>query len=104
MEASKYTLTIRGVSGDASDLTGYNSFLGYHKNTKFSTYDQDNDKASGHCSTRHGRVGWWFNNCYYTLLTGNYKFTKGFYPGEISWYYPKEVEPEFVEMMMRRKL
>ncbi|XP_066930198.1 fibrinogen-like protein A [Clytia hemisphaerica] len=101
-EASKYTLTISGVSGDAPHSTGSLSFLVYHNNMKFSTYDQDNDKASGHCSTHYGRVGWWFNGCYRTLLTGNYKFTKG--NGEIYWYLYPKVQPEFVEMMMRRKL
>uniref|UniRef100_A0A7M5VAD4 Fibrinogen C-terminal domain-containing protein n=2 Tax=Clytia hemisphaerica TaxID=252671 RepID=A0A7M5VAD4_9CNID len=100
-EASKYTLKISSVSGNASHLTG---FLGRHNNMKFSTYDQDNDNYFGHCSTYYGRVGWWFNDCYTTLLTGDYKFTKGTSNGEISWYNGKEVEPEFVEMMTRRKL
>uniref|UniRef100_A0A7M5VEM3 Fibrinogen C-terminal domain-containing protein n=1 Tax=Clytia hemisphaerica TaxID=252671 RepID=A0A7M5VEM3_9CNID len=104
-EASKYTLKISGVSGNASVLTGSYSFLGQHNNMKFSTYDQDNDKnSSGHCSAGYGRVGWWFNSCYSTLLTGNYKFTKGTGNGEISWYNGKDIEPEFVELMMRRNL
>ncbi|XP_066920105.1 fibrinogen-like protein A [Clytia hemisphaerica] len=101
-EASKYTLKISGASGNASYLTNFPS---YHNNMNFSTYDQDNDNYSPrHCSSAYGRVGWWFNDCYTTLLTGNYKFTKGTDNGEISWYNGKEVEPEFVQMMMRRKL
>uniref|UniRef100_A0A7M5VAE5 Fibrinogen C-terminal domain-containing protein n=1 Tax=Clytia hemisphaerica TaxID=252671 RepID=A0A7M5VAE5_9CNID len=93
-EASKYTLKISGASGNASHLTGSDSFLGYHNNMKFSTYDRDNDNYSGHCSNDFGRVGWWFNGCYYTLLTGNYNFTKG--GGKIHWR--KFNLPEFVEM------
>ncbi|XP_066927912.1 fibroleukin-like [Clytia hemisphaerica] len=104
-EASKYTLKISGVSGNAPHSTGSYSFLGNHNNMKFSTYDRDNDKdRSRHCSTEYGRVGWWFNRCYITLLTGNYKFT-GHSNGEISWNNnPGDVEPKFVQMMMRRKL
>ena len=84
-EASKYTLKISGVSGNASHLTGSFSFSTFHNNTKFSTYDQDNDLwSSGDCSNTYGRTGWWFDNCYNFLLTSNYKFTDRH--GEIYWY------------------
>ena len=101
-ETSKYTLKISDVSGNAPMLNATHSFLSYHNNMKFSTYDQDNDNASGDCSNTYGRVGWWFEMCYSTLLTGNYKFTKGH--GEITWYNFSEVDPQFVEMKIRRKI
>ena len=101
-EASKYVLKISGPSGTAPRS---DSFSSYHNNMKFSTYDSDNDITSTrHCSRGFGRVGWWFKSCYATLLTGNYKFTKGHSNGEISWYDLGEIEPEFVEMKIRRKV
>ena len=104
-ETSKYTLKISDVSGNAPMLNATHSFLSYHNNMKFSTYDQENDDDSTRdCSNQYGRVWWWFKYCYTTLLTGNYKFTKGIGNGEISWYNPEEVEPDFVEMKIRRKI
>ena len=97
-ETEKYVLKISGPSGNA---TSPNGFLSHHNNAKFSTYDQDNDNYSGHCSNEFGRTGWWFNNCFNTLLTGNYKFTKR--DGDIRWY-SNSIQPEYLEMKIRRKV
>ncbi len=44
-------------------------YLGYHNGMKFTTFDVDNDQAPTNCATIHGKAGWWFNNCDFTLLT-----------------------------------
>ena len=95
-EASKYTLQIADVSGNAPHLTGPRSFMGYHNGMKFSTYDNDNDAGSSHCAQSKG--GWWFGHCYITFLTE--KFTNG-----LIWFSDgKLVKMQFVEMKFRRKL
>jgi hypothetical protein len=38
------------------------TFTSYHLTQSFSTYDQDNDKHSGHCAEDF-KSGWWFNDC-----------------------------------------
>uniref|UniRef100_A0A7M5WLV0 Fibrinogen C-terminal domain-containing protein n=1 Tax=Clytia hemisphaerica TaxID=252671 RepID=A0A7M5WLV0_9CNID len=91
-EASKYTLKISGVSGDANDLTA----LSYHNNTKFSTYDQDNDNSGGDCSNNWEGTGWWFNNCLETLLTAIRS------DGNAYWTIPDIAT--FVEMKFRRNV
>ena len=67
-EGSKYILKISGPSGN---VTSPESISAYHNNMKFSTYDQDNDNDSRHCSNSFGGVGWWFDDCYRVLLTEN---------------------------------
>ena len=70
-EALKYTIHVSGYTGDAGDV--FNSIGGTLMNgMKFSTMDQDNDLyKSGSCSTLYGG-GWWYNNCMYGCLTGEY--------------------------------
>uniref|UniRef100_A0A7M5X5M5 Fibrinogen C-terminal domain-containing protein n=1 Tax=Clytia hemisphaerica TaxID=252671 RepID=A0A7M5X5M5_9CNID len=106
-EASKYVLTITGASGNVTT----NRF-DYHNGKKFSTLDADNDRwtpnsssEDGSCAKAYGK-GWWYGHCYYTLLTGEYKFTKGkTIDGEITWDDQQiDMDPVFVEMKFRRKL
>ncbi|PAA94501.1 hypothetical protein BOX15_Mlig009561g1, partial [Macrostomum lignano] len=44
----------------------YSNVAGYHNGSKFSTYDNDNDKNSGgSCSKSQGQnAGWWFRSCH----------------------------------------
>ena len=88
-EAAKYKLNVSGYLGNVTDR------LKEQNGMKFSTKDQDNDKWSGHCSTRYGEGGWWYNACYSSNLNGNYNVTtnKGVY-----WTY----YASFVEMKIRR--
>uniref|UniRef100_A0A7M5TXB7 Fibrinogen C-terminal domain-containing protein n=1 Tax=Clytia hemisphaerica TaxID=252671 RepID=A0A7M5TXB7_9CNID len=95
-EGTKYQLTLTGATGN---VTNPNIFT-HHNGMKFSTYDSDNDRHSKQCSHLHGKVGWWYNFCYLTLLTGQYKFTKK--DGEITWDWNKKIQPTFVEMKVRR--
>ena len=96
-EARKYILKISGPSGNATSVSDLYFF---HNDVKFSTFDQDNDIYSGDCSNKFGgKVGWWFQSCYYVLLTGNYYFTNSH--GEIMYTASK---PEFAEMKFRRNV
>ena len=66
---TKYTLTVSGYSGDAGDSMtnpGHN-----HNGKKFSTYDNDNDSASGNCAILY-KAAWWYNGCHYSNLNGRY--------------------------------
>ncbi|XP_062567317.1 ficolin-1-like [Saccostrea cucullata] len=64
-EADKYQLTVSGYTGNAGDS------LGPHNGMRFSTKDQDNDKASYNCAiNRHG--AWWYSACTNSNLNGKY--------------------------------
>jgi len=75
--SDKYRLDVTGYSGDASDALHFegnyngNNCFGcyYHDGMKFTTYDQDNDLASGNCAPPLGGGGWWYNRCYEACLT-----------------------------------
>ena len=88
-EAAKYRLHLSGYSGNATDK------LQYHNGMKFSTKDQDNDKAGGHCSVTWGDGGWWYNNCYESNLNGIYNTTS---LQGIKWVH----STSFVEMKIKR--
>ena len=61
-EDQAYLLHIGGYSGTAGDSMIMTGSYGYNNanGMKFSTWDRDNDKASGHCAQRW-KGGWWFN-------------------------------------------
>ncbi|CAG5126901.1 unnamed protein product [Candidula unifasciata] len=62
-ESSAYTITISGYSGNTYDS------MSYHKGSKFSTFDRDNDQHPESCAKKyHG--AWWYNGCYASNLNG----------------------------------
>lgn len=68
-----------GSRGYELNVGGYNKSstggdaMEYHSGMDFSTYDRDNDGATGgSCSEWSGGGGWWFNFCYYSNPTGIY--------------------------------
>ncbi|XP_078665818.1 uncharacterized protein LOC144908161 [Branchiostoma floridae x Branchiostoma belcheri] len=73
----KYTATIGGYSGNATDSmtdTGVNGRRNMN-NQKFSTRDQDNDLNAngGNCAATYGQGGWWYpNSCGLAFLNGQY--------------------------------
>jgi len=98
-EFSSYMLEISGPSGNATDLDNILQF-----NSKpFSTMDVENDASiTKHCANLY-KGGWWFSACWdNTYLNGLYNFVKA---GEdsIFWNYASKLQPEFVEMKIRRK-
>ncbi|KAG8181081.1 hypothetical protein JTE90_016594 [Oedothorax gibbosus] len=63
----KYTLHVRGYSGDAGD-----SLIASHNNQKFSTKDQDHDTdADTNCAQSY-KGGWWYSACHTSNLNGLY--------------------------------
>ena len=65
---TNYTLHIGQAQGPSD---GYDS-MAYHNGMQFSTTDMDNDAFSGHCTHSYGGSGWWYKNCYHSLLTGDH--------------------------------
>ncbi|XP_071520664.1 uncharacterized protein [Panulirus ornatus] len=68
-----------GRRGYELNVGGYNKSstggdaMEYHNGMDFSTYDEDNDGASGgSCSEWSGGGGWWYNYCFYSNPTGIY--------------------------------
>lgn len=68
-----------GSRGYELQVGGYNDSstggdaMEYHNGMDFSTYDEDNDGASGgSCAEWSGGGGWWYNYCYFSNPTGIY--------------------------------
>ena len=97
-EASKYLLTISGPSGNATTT----SSMLYYNNKRFTTKDADNDNYSANCASKYSG-GWWFNSCWVQAhLNGIYKFVQT--SDAIFWNWSSKIQPEFVEMKIRRKI
>nr|XP_039256106.1 ryncolin-2-like [Styela clava] len=68
-ENSKFHLTVSGHSGKISDM------MAPHSGHDFTTYDVDNDSSkSGNCAVDY-RGAWWYSNCIYAHLNGEYDVT-----------------------------
>ncbi|KAM5135076.1 ficolin-2-like [Mantella aurantiaca] len=66
-ELEKYQLVLGAFKqGNAGDT------MEYHSNRPFTTYDQDNDRSSSNCADSWSG-GWWYDNCYYANMNGEYK-------------------------------
>jgi len=74
-EANFYKLHVAGYSGNAGDSLS-NVTAGsptVQNGMRFSTPDADNDlKEDGSCSALNNNASWWFNNCFFSCLTGPY--------------------------------
>lgn len=74
----KYTLTLGGFTGGTGEHVLQDSFDN-HNGQNFTTFDEDNDKATYNCAERF-TGGWWHNNCHLVQLTGTWEsnvFGKG---------------------------
>ncbi|XP_078575862.1 uncharacterized protein LOC144861738 isoform X2 [Branchiostoma floridae x Branchiostoma japonicum] len=70
---SKYTATIDGYTGDATDSLDPSTTRHSINNRKFSTTDQDNDLNADNCASRFGQGGWWYTlSCGWAMLNGQY--------------------------------
>ena len=90
---NKYRLSVSGYSGNERN----GDKLSSNNNMKFSTFDQDNDRANKNCAEAWFG-GWWFNGCGASNLNGIYgKFERrGIYWGK---YHSRKT---FTEMKLRR--
>ena len=65
---TNYTLHI----GQAQGSSGGTESMGYQNRMQFSTTDRDNDVWSTvNCASSWGG-GWWYKNCFHSLLTGSH--------------------------------
>ena len=91
--STNYTLSVAGYSGDAGDS------LSYHNGRMFTTKDRD---GIHRCANLY-KGAWWYNNCHFSNLNGNYSSTTS---GQgINWYTWKEdlYSLEFTEMKVRQE-
>ena len=70
---SNYAWNFSGES-QTSDRMKNTVFRDSHNGMMFTTRDQDNDlKGNGNCASDLLRGGWWYRNCAYINLNGNYE-------------------------------
>ena len=93
---TKYTLTLGKYNGTAGDS------LMVHNGCKFTTKDNDNDRAgSGNCAITFGG-GWWYNACYDSNLNGLYIPRDGENHKGIIWKRWREFTPlKIAEIKLR---
>uniref|UniRef100_A0A182PK97 Fibrinogen C-terminal domain-containing protein n=1 Tax=Anopheles epiroticus TaxID=199890 RepID=A0A182PK97_9DIPT len=79
-EGEKYAIKSVGrYTGTAGDS------FSFHKDERFSTYDQDNDKHSANCA-QWAKGAWWFYKCHHSHLNGEYLKGKIDRQAGIMWY------------------
>ena len=77
--------------------------LSYHNGSMFSTWDQDNDYRSDHCSQYyHG--AWWYHSCYTSNLNGKYMGPGVFNDLSMNWKWASGGESLKSTRMMIRPL
>ncbi|XP_073828563.1 microfibril-associated glycoprotein 4-like [Musca autumnalis] len=99
-ETEKYKIKLLGnYSGNAEDS------MAYHRDKKFSTFDNENDNSSSTNCAMLWKGAWWFDNCYYSHLTGPYKQKENANATGISWFKLKGHYYSFkkAEMLIREK-
>ncbi|XP_033749324.1 ficolin-2-like [Pecten maximus] len=99
-EDQNYRLLVQGFSGNVS----YDA-MASHNDQSFSTYDRDNDKASGNCASNHNGA-WWYWNCFHSNLNAGFVTDEEFNERKvILWYFFPNVhgyDPTKTSMMMIR--
>ncbi|XP_071809682.1 uncharacterized protein [Asterias amurensis] len=79
--SGKYRLAVGSYSGTAGDS------LMYQNNQQFSTHDQDNDVDSSRNCAQIFRGAWWYRQCYYSNLNGEYLRETGSNARGVVWYH-----------------
>uniref|UniRef100_H2YGR9 Fibrinogen C-terminal domain-containing protein n=1 Tax=Ciona savignyi TaxID=51511 RepID=H2YGR9_CIOSA len=92
----KYTLKVSGYSGTTGDS------LSHHNGRPFSTKDVDNDSSTGNCAV-HNHGAWWYVNCYYSNLNGEYLKCQTTSNRAASWntFHGVQYSHKFIEMKFR---
>ncbi|ESO01561.1 hypothetical protein HELRODRAFT_81691, partial [Helobdella robusta] len=93
-ELEKYSINVSGYCGDRFDVLNYPKSNLVQNGMKFSTPDQDNDRASSNNCASTYSSGNWFNNCGYQNVNGPYGSGNFFYVGY----------PTYSRMMMKRNV
>ncbi|XP_049295180.1 microfibril-associated glycoprotein 4-like [Anopheles funestus] len=79
-ESEKYMIKSVGqYNGTAGDS------FSYHKDGLFTTFDQNNDKATYNCAQAYAGA-WWFKSCYNSHLNGEYLHGKSNRHAGIIWF------------------
>ena len=94
-ERDRYRLHVSNHTGTAPD-----SFLNHNK-MYFSTPDRDHDNYPGYHCAREWGAGWWFNNCWFAILNGQYYNTTDVDYRGISWNEWKSEQLKGCEMKIR---
>jgi len=96
-ESEEFTLYMDSYQGNAGDD------MDYQNGWAFTTYDRDNSR-NGDCTSRgFGISGFWFNNCFYVNLNGNWG--SGSFSAGVNWFSVTGLynSATFTEMKIRRK-
>ncbi|CAH1784710.1 unnamed protein product [Owenia fusiformis] len=94
-QRDRYKLHVANHTGSCPDG------LSHHNGVAFSTPDQDNDAwADYHCG-QEWVSGWWFNNCWFVILNGQYYNSSEVKYRGISWNEWKQEQLQKVEMKIR---
>ncbi|KAK6966143.1 BgMFREP21.3, partial [Biomphalaria glabrata] len=96
-ETEKYKLKIGNFSGNAGDS------LSGHNNMFFTTFDRDNDIRSDFNCAEYCSGAWWYTDCYYSNLNGQWgstAYSKGMIWYELTDYYNSV---SFSEMKIRER-
>ena len=94
-ERDRYKLHVNNHTGTAADS------LHKHNGVSFSTPDRDNDQYAGYHCADQWAAGWWFTNCWFAILNGEYHNTTEVEFRGISWNDWKAEQLQKVEMKMR---
>lgn len=94
-ERDNYKLHIGDYKGSAKDS------FGKHNGLMFSTPDKDNDKWSQYHCAKEWEAGWWFTNCWFTILNGPYYNKSNVSYRGISWNEWKHEQLRRTEMKIR---
>lgn len=94
-ERDNYKLHIGDYKGSAKDS------FGKHNGLMFSTPDNDNDKWSQYHCAKEWEAGWWFTNCWFTILNGPYYNKSNVSYRGISWNEWKHEQLRRTEMKIR---
>ena len=92
---TNYTLRIGQAQGPSS---GYDA-MAFHNGLQFTTTDRDNDvHGRANCARYYSGSGWWYKNCYASLLTGGHS-------SRLHWRnrYGHNILHSFAEMRLRPK-
>lgn len=94
-ERDRYRLHVSNHTGTAPD--GLSSHNGMH----FSTPDRDNDAYTEYHCAKEWHSGWWFANCWFAILTGQYHDNLHVQYKGIAWNDWKNEQLKHAEMKIR---